>query len=127
MIISIVLHTHSCVSLQNVPAVKLYLIILESGSIPTEVQCQLMDQETVSTEIEGMMEQFTFTGEGLLHCLQQWASTAVKSQTSMILTINFVYISVSYILKCNFQANTYSLYMQLIPFRKVNCYSQEIL
>ena len=96
IIISIVLHTHSCVSLQNVPAVKVLLIILESGSIPTEVQCQLMDQETVYTEIEGMMEQFAFTGEGLLHCLQQWASTAVKFQTPTILTIHFVYISVSY-------------------------------
>ena len=59
------------------------------------MQWQLMNQETVSTWTEGMMEQSTFTGEGLLHCLQQWASTAVKFQTLMMLSIDFVYISVS--------------------------------
>ena len=43
----------------------------------------------------GMMEQFTFTGEGLLHCQQPWASTVVKFQTLTMLSIDFVYISVS--------------------------------
>ena len=60
-----------------------------------EVQCQLTAQETVSSLTEGMMEQFAFIGEGLPHYLQQWASTAVKFQMPMMLSINFVYISVS--------------------------------
>ena len=49
-----------------------------------------MDQETVSTWTEGMMEQLIFTGEGLLHCQQPWASTAVKFQTLTMLSIDFV-------------------------------------
>jgi hypothetical protein len=32
---------------------------------------------------------------GLLHCLQQWVNTAVKFQMPMMLSIDFVYISVS--------------------------------
>ena len=43
-----------------------------------------------------MTEWFAFTGEGLPHYLQQWTSSAVKFRMPMMLFINFVYISVSY-------------------------------
>ena len=60
-----------------------------------EVQCHLMDQETVSIETEVMMELFVSIGEGLPHCLQPWACTVAKFPTPQTLTIHFVYISVS--------------------------------
>ena len=63
-----------------------------------EVQCQLMAQETVSSETEEMMELFDSIEEGLPHYLQQWASTAVKFLMQTALPINCVYISVSSII-----------------------------
>ena len=61
-----------------------------------EVKCQLMAQETVSIETEGMTELLGFTGEGLPHYLQLWASTAVKSLMQITLPIDYVCISVCY-------------------------------
>ena len=82
-------------SLQDVLVVELYLIAMESGSTPMEVQCQSLTQEVVFTETEGMMELFGFIGGALLHCQLQWANTAAKSQIQMILPTDYVCILVS--------------------------------
>ena len=78
--------THSCVSLQDVLVVELYLIAMESGSTPMEVQCQSLAQEIVFTETEEMMELFGFIGGPLLHCQLQWANTAAKSPNTNDIT-----------------------------------------
>ena len=63
-----------------------------------EVPYQSTVQGTVSSGIEGMMEQFASTGEELPHYLQLWDNTAVKFLMQMTLSINSVYISVSLIM-----------------------------
>ena len=55
-----------------------------------EVHCQSATQETVSMWAEGMMEQLIFTGEGLPHSLQQWASTSVTFRMQIMLPIDFM-------------------------------------
>lgn len=82
--------------LQDVLVVELRLITLESGSTQMEVLYQLMDQGTVSSGTEGMMELFASTDEGLPHYLQPWANTAVKLLTQTTLSIISVCISVSF-------------------------------
>ena len=80
---------------QSILAVKLDLIVLESGSTPMEVLCQSMVPVTVFSGIEGMMELFVSIGEELPHYLPLWVNTAVKFLMRTTLSIDSVCISVS--------------------------------